>query len=192
MKATDVSGGNVISSFNVIDEAAEIDDSVSMGHFNVIQKAKIGQNVVIGSFCTIADDVEIGDDTRVCSYVELRSGTRIGQRCWIDSGVKSSGKNEIGDDVSLRYDSIIARGCKIANGVYICPQVMTNNLDHQQVEVGGAHIGEQCFIGTQAVLAAVISIAPGVIVGAVAMVTQSLSEPGVYVGVPARRLNRST
>ncbi len=87
----------------------------------------------------------------------------------------------------LRYDSIIARGCDIGDDAYVCPQVMTNNLNHLREEVGGAHVGARAFIGTNATLAAGIVIAEGVVVGSKAFATRDCPEvDAVYVGVPAR------
>ena len=176
-----------IGQSNVIDPGAEIHETARVGHFNVIGKCVIGPRVVIENHCVIGDDVRIGDGTRVCSHVELRSKTILGKDCYVDSGVKSSGQNQIGDGVTLRYDSIIARGCKIGDGSYICPQVMTNNLNHRREEVGGASVGAGCFIGTQSVLAAGIDIAASTVVGSCAFVTRTIEEPGTYLGVPAKR-----
>jgi len=147
----------------------------------------IGDGVTIGDFCVIDDAVKIGRNTRIMNYVELRAGTIIGEDCYIDSHVVSSGDNWIGNRVTLRYGAIIARGCHIGDDCYICPQVMTNNLDHNRRPIGGAHLGEYCFIGTQAVIGAGIKIASATVVGACSMVTKSIPEAGVYVGVPARR-----
>ncbi len=128
----------------------------------------------------------IGDRTRLRAYVELRAGTRIGERCYIDSGVKMSGDCVIGNDVTVRYDAIIARGCVIGDGTFISPQVMTINLDHKGESLGGAKIGKRCHIGTAAVLHPGIEIADDVVIGAKALVTRSCLIPGIYVGVPAR------
>ena len=85
-------------------------------------------------FNLIHEGVVIGAVTRLRSYVELREGTVIGAHCYIDSGVKCSGDCVIEDWVTLRYDAIIARGCHIGEGTYVCPQVMTNNLNHEREE----------------------------------------------------------
>lgn len=173
---------------NNIHPSATVHPSVEMGSFNTISAgAVITAGVVLGNFCVIEEEVVVGEGTRIRSFVELRKGTRVGRNCYIDSGVKSSGLNIIGDRVVLRYDCIVARGCNIADDCYICPQVMTNNLDHKKNEVGGAHVGSGCFIGTQTVLAAGINIAAGSVVGACSMVTKTIGESGVYMGVPARR-----
>ena len=112
----------------------------------------IGKNVEIGEFVVIEDGVEIGDNTVIKNFVELRENTIVGKDCYIDSRVSTSGNCEIGNNVTLRYDSIIARGCKIGDNTYVCPRVMTNNLDTEKIQIGGAIIGENCFLGTNTVL----------------------------------------
>jgi len=172
---------------NAIGKSAHIHPSVQLGFFNVIEPgAFIEEGVVLGSFNTIGKGVHVGAMTVIRSYTELRGPLSIGVDCYIDSGVKCSGDVVIDDDVTVRYDAILARGCRIGAHTYICPQVMTNNLDHRRVAVGGAQIGKSCFIGTNATLAAGIRIEDEVIVGAKALVTRDCSSGNVYIGIPAR------
>lgn len=160
---------------------------MTLGKFCIISpKAQIADDVQIGHFCII-DDVVIGPGTVIKSHVEIRSGTRIGAMCYLDSGVKISGNAEIGDAVVLRYDTIIARGCRIGEDTYVSPQVMFQNLDHERQSVGGALIGRGCFLGTNASFAAGIRVADRTVVGAKSLVTKSIEEAGwIYIGVPAR------
>jgi len=148
----------------------------------------IGDGVQMDHFCIIGEECSIGPRTKVRSHVELRKRTVVGEDCYIDSGVKSSGLNRIGNKVTLRYDAIIARGCDIGNNVYICPQVMTNNLDHKGNEVGGAKIEDSCFIGTNSTIGAGITLAARTVIGSKAMVLKDIEKAGVYVGVPAERI----
>lgn len=158
---------------------------------NIISvNAKIGKNVKFGDFCIVEDNVEIGDNTILKNYVELRSGTKIGKNCYIDSRVSSSGNNSVGDNVTLRYDTILARGVNVGSNTYICPRVMTNNLNKSQDGIGGADIGENCFIGTNVVLQYGIKICDNTIVGSMSFVNKDIQEPGVYVGAPAKKLNK--
>ena len=53
---------------------------------NISADAKLGQNVVIDSFSTIFEDVEIGDGTRIHPNVTIYPGTRIGKNCEIFPG----------------------------------------------------------------------------------------------------------
>jgi len=154
----------------------------------IAEDFEYGENFEIGHYNIIYPKCKVGDNVKLRSNIELRPRTIFGDNCYIDSGVKSSGKNYISDGVTLRYDSIIARGCRIEEGVYICPQVMTNNVNHEGDQVGGATVGKDCFIGTQTVLSAGIEIVEGTIVGSCAMVTKDIKEKGVYVGVPAKKI----
>jgi len=145
--------------------------------------------VKIGEFCLIADDAVIGEGTVIKSYVEIRSGTVIGKDCYIDSGVKISGQCTIGDRVTLRYNTIIARGCNIGDDNYLAPNCMTNNLDSGRESIGGATTGNGCFFGTATVLQHGITIADGTVTGVQSFINKDITEPnGVYVGCPAKRV----
>lgn len=172
-----------------INKDAIIGNNVSVEDSSIIKEgAKIGDNVKIGNFCIIHSDVIIGNNTIVMDYVELRSGTKIGKDCYIDSRVSSSGNCRIDDKVTLRYDSIIARGVEIGYGSYICPRVMTNNLDAEKHQIGGAKIGKNCFIGTNAVIQHGIIIGDDVTIGSMSFVNKDCVDGCVYLGIPARKI----
>lgn len=152
----------------------------------ISEKAKIGKNVTIGAFCIIEEGVEIGDNTTIKNYVELRTGTKIGKNCLIDSKVSSSGNCTIEDDVIIRYDSIIARGVYIGKGSYICPKMMTNNLDTNKAQIGGAHIGRNVFIGTSCVLQHGIIIGDNSALGALSFINKNVPANELWFGNPAQ------
>src|SRR5690606_7775162 len=54
--------------------------------------------------------------------------------------------------------------------------------------LGRCKIGAMCVIGANAIILPDIEIADNVIVGAGAIVTKHIKEPGVYVGNPARKI----
>ncbi len=162
-----------------------------IGQYNVIgSNVKLGVNVTIGNFCVLHDGVIIGDNTVIKDYVELRSGTHIGSECIIDSRVSSSGNCKIGNGVTLRYDTIIARGCEIGDNTYVCPRVMTNNLDSGGQQIGGAKVGENCFIGTNAVLQHGIVIGNDVTIGAMSFVNKDCEDNSVMIGTPAKKIEK--
>jgi len=175
--------------FSDINENANIGENVKIGKFNIInEKVKIGNNVSIGNFCVIHENVSIADDTVLMDYVELRSGTVIGSDCYIDSRVSSSGDCIIGNNVTLRYDSIIARGVEIGDNSYICPRVMTNNLNTDKEQIGGAKFGTNCFVGTNAVIQHGLNIGKNVVIGSLSFINKDCVDDGVYVGMPARKI----
>jgi len=147
-----------------------------------------GDNFKIGKYCVIEEGVVVGDNCTVKNYVELRKGTIIGDDCYIDSRVSSSGECRIGNRVTVRYSSILARGVVLEDDVFIAPQLMTENLDHQRNPIGGAYIERGVFVGTNVTLSSGIRICEGAVIGTKANVRKSVTEPGVYVGNPARKL----
>ena len=92
--------------------------------------------------------------------------------------------------MTLRYDVIIARGVEIGDGTYICPRVMTNNLDSGKTQIGGAKIGKKCFIGTNTVLQHGIEITDGVTTGSMSFVNKDITEKGIYFGNPAKKYEK--
>lgn len=147
-----------------------------------------GENFQIGKFCIIEPDVIVGDNVRLGNYVLLKSGTRIGNDVFVDSYVKSSGHNQIGNGVTLRFNATVARHVTIGDNVFISPNVMTIYSDHEGQAHPGIVIGDGCHIGTGAVIGPAVQIAPGTTVGALAYVGKDILEPGVYVGIPAKRV----
>jgi acetyltransferase-like isoleucine patch superfamily enzyme len=117
----------------------------------------------------------------------MRDKTIIGENCYIDSRVSTSGNCTVGNNVTLRYDAIIARGVEIGDNTYVCPRVMTNNLNTEKKQIGGAKIGANCFIGTNAVLQHGITIGEGVTIGSMTFVNIDCEEKSKYYGIPAKR-----
>lgn len=152
----------------------------------ISKNATIGKNVEIGQFVVIEDGVVIGDGTVIRNFVELRANTVIGKDCYIDSRVSTSGNCEVGDGVTLRYDTILARGCKVGDGTYVCPRVMTNNLDTGGDQIGGAHIGKHCFIGTNTVIQHGVKLGDKVITGAMSFVNKDIPSGEIWMGSPAK------
>lgn len=148
---------------------------------------KHGKNFKIGSFCIIKEDCEVGDNVTIRDFVRLAKGTKIGNNVYIGSYVRSSGRNRIGNNVTLRYGATIGRGVTVEDDVFISPNVITIYISHKKERIGGIVIGKGAFIGTNAVIGAGVKIGSGVTIGAMAMVTKDCLEPGVYIGIPARR-----
>jgi len=147
-----------------------------------------GKNLKIGKFNHIHEGVKVGDDVTIRSYVELRKGTIVGDGCYIDSGVKSSGQCTIGDNVTIRYNSIIARNVTIKDDVFISPQVMFINIPFTKKERRPTIVGKGAKIGTNATINDGVKIGDGVIIGAKSFVNRDCIEPGTYVGIPARKI----
>ena len=93
------------------------------------------------------------------NFVVLKNGTKIGNNVFVDSYVRSSGDNRIGNNVTLRFGCTIAREVTVEDGVFVSPNVMTVYSKHTGEKVGGTVIGANSHIGTAA------GIGPGVHAG---------------------------
>jgi len=150
---------------------------------------KHGSDFKIGFFNHIHPNVIVGQSVTIRSYVELRPHTIIGDNCYIDSGVKSSGECRIGNNVTIRYDAIIARNTFIEDDVFISPQVMFINIPFKTKEKKPTIIRKGAKIGTNATINDGVEIGEGVIIGAKSFVNKDCLELGVYIGIPARRIS---
>ena len=153
---------------------------------NIHASFKHGKNLKMGSFNVIEEDVIVGDNVDIQNYVLLKKGTRIGNDCYVDSYFRSSGDNEIGNNVTLRFGSTIARKVFVGDNVFISPNVMTVYSLPDGTKSAATVIGEDAFIGTAAVLAPNITIRAGSIIGANSFVNKPILKRGVYAGNPAK------
>ena len=157
-----------------------------MNKNNIAKDFRHGKKFQIGKHCVIQENCSVGYKVDIQHFVLLKKGTKIGDFCYIDSFVRSSGQNTIGSNVTLRFGSTIAREVTIEDNVFISPNVMTIYSDHHRVKKGGIVIGKHSFIGTNVVIAAGVKIAPNCVVGAMSLVTKDLRKAGIYMGIPAK------
>ena len=144
-------------------------------------KAKI-VDVTFGEGVTVLEPVNmygcsLDDGVFVGPFVEIQRGVTVGKRTRIQSHSFVCELVDIGDD------------CFIAHGV-----MFINDL----FQIGGpawgkpelwkrTRIGNNVSIGSNATILPV-SICDDVVVGAGAVVTKDITEPGIYAGNPARFL----
>lgn len=131
----------------------------------------------------------VGRNVRVyeCRFINLRSGfstlrlddnVHVGFGCLLD----------------LEGPLAIGRGTTLAPRVTVMTHVDPGSAhgspwcDRFPVDVRGVVIGAHCWIGTGGTLLSGARVADNVAVGACALVRGDLVEPGVYAGVPARRI----
>jgi UDP-3-O-[3-hydroxymyristoyl] glucosamine N-acyltransferase len=81
--------------------------------------------------------------------------------------------------VIVNLNATIGHDCVIGDFVTISPGA---NIS------GNVLIGNRCYIGTQAAIVEGVAICGDVILGAGAVVVEDITEPGTYVGVPAKRI----
>jgi acetyltransferase-like isoleucine patch superfamily enzyme len=137
-----------------------------------------GQNVTVVQPVNIYG-CEIDDESFIGPFVEIQKGVRIGKRTRIQSHAFICELVVIGDDC------FISHGAMFINDLFASGGPAGGNQDLWQ----RTQIGNRVSIGTNATILPV-TICDSVVVGAGAVVTKDITEPGIYVGNPARLLRR--
>lgn len=123
-----------------------------------IYECKIGNNGFIGPFVEIQKGVEIGSNSKIQSH------------CFICELV------------------IIGNNCFVGHGVMFINDVMKGGPAHgDQTKWKKTVIGDNVSIGSNSTILPV-EICNDVVIGAGAVVTKNITEPGTYVGNPARKI----
>jgi len=115
----------------------------------------------IHNSATILDDsIEIGEGTIICAGVILTTNIKVGKHVHLNL------LTTIGHDTVIGDFTTTAPGSKIS---------------------GNCNIGECVYLGTNSSVKQKINICDNTIVGLNAGIVRNIDEPGVYVGVPAKK-----
>jgi len=186
-----------------IHKDAKIHPSTEIHPGCTIGKAVIGEDCVIHAGCMIYAKTIIGKGTYIEAntvigaagmmwvwdgeekiFLEQLGRVSIGNNCRIGSNITivRGSANEvtmIGDGVCMAHGTKIGHGCHIGRDVHFA-----NN-----VSLGGSvSVHDRSFLGCGSTVSPRCKISATVILGAGACMTGSTCEPGVYVGVPARKI----
>ena len=102
-----------------------------------------------------------------------RIGTAVFDGAVVNAGVVTGPTCVVNTNATVEHD------CRFGTNVHIAPGATVS---------GGVTIGDHTFIGAGTVVIHGIRIVEGCMIGAGAVVTKDLTEPGTYVGTPARRV----
>jgi acetyltransferase-like isoleucine patch superfamily enzyme len=157
-----------------------------------------------GQYCVIAPDVvlgrevsiynfvnlygcEIGDGSKIGSFVEIQKGARIGRHC------KISSHTFICEGVTVEDEVFIGHGVQFINDKY--PRATTEGGALQTEadwRVEPTWVERGASIGTGATILGNVRIGARAIVGAGAIVTRDVPPGATVAGNPARIIKRVT
>lgn len=135
-----------------------------MENANVHPNAKIGKNVVISPFVTIAEHVEIGDNCWIGPCAAINDYVKIGNNCKIFNGavigglpqdLKFQGEEsyvEIGNNVTIREYCTISRGTA-ASGKN------KTVIGDDTFLMAYVHVAHDCRIGSHCILVSYVGLA---------------------------------
>ncbi|MBC5768396.1 NeuD/PglB/VioB family sugar acetyltransferase [Ramlibacter albus] len=109
----------------------------------------------------------------VSPFAEIGAGTFVAAQAVVAPRAK------VGVSTIVNHGAVIDHDCVVGDYTHIAPQASLS---------GAVRIGARVFLGSGARVLPGLSVCDDVVVGAGAVVIASITEPGVYAGVPARRL----
>ena len=115
----------------------------------------------------------ISSDAHIGKNVEIGLGTFVGQGAHIGPNAK------IGENTIINTHCVIEHDCQIGAHSHISVNTTV---------AGSCRMGDFVMIGTGATVIDGIYVCSEVTIGAGAVVIQDITESGVYVGVPARKV----
>lgn len=127
----------------------------------IADKYAVNWATLIHPTAAIGRDVEIKAGTVVMANAVINPSARIGMHCIINTGAIIEHDNFLDDYVHVSPNATLA---------------------------GTVHVGKRVHVGVSACVKNNVTITDDVTIGAGAAVVKDITEGGVYVGVPARRM----
>lgn len=146
---------------------------------------KLGRDVRLHGFVNLYG-CEIGDETRIGTFVEIQKGAKIGARC------KISSHTFICEGVTIEDEVFVGHGVTFINDHL--PKATTSNGKVQSEndwECRKTLIETRASIGSGATLLGGITVGQGALVGAGSVVTRDVPAHATVAGNPARILRSS-
>lgn len=141
---------------------------------------RLGQGVKIFAFVNLYG-CEIGDESKIGTFVEIQRGARIGKR------VKVSSHSFICEGVVVEDEVFIGHGVMFINDRY--PRSTTTAGETQTEtdwKLENTLIKRRASIGSNATILCGVTIGENAIVGAGSVVTRDVPDHAVVAGNPAR------
>ena len=142
------------------------------------------KNVAFGSNVKVVEPVNIygctiGDDCFVGPFVEIQKEVTIGSRTKIQSHTFICERVHIGDD------------CFVGHGVMFINDVFSSGgpARGDKTKWKKTNVGNHVSIGSNVTILPV-SICDRAVIGAGAVVTKDIKEPGIYAGNPAKLIRK--
>lgn len=147
----------------------------------------------------VSSKAHIGPETGIWHQTQVREGAVIGRNCIVGKDVYIDFDVTIGDNVKIQNYASIYHGVTLEDGVFIGPQAcLTNDRLPRAIAVDGRlKTGDDwavgpilvrygASVGAGSIVLPDVTIGRWAMVAAGAVVTRSVPDHGLVIGVPAR------
>ena len=160
-------------------------DANHQNGLRIAPDVKLGRDVRIYAFVNLYG-CEIGDESKIGTFVEIQKGVRIGRR------VKVSSHSFICEGVTIEDECFIGHGVMFTNDKYPRSANADGSLQTEaDWAVVPTLIKRGASIGSNATILCGVTVGERAIVGAGSVVTKDVPPGAVVAGVPARVLRHA-
>lgn len=153
------------------------------GNFNRISPdVRLGEDVKIYAFVNLYG-CEIGDESKIGTFVEIQSGVKIGKR------VKVSSHTFICEGVQIEDEVFVGHNVSFINDRFPRSTRPDGELKTgEDWSMEPTRVKRRASIGTSATILCGVTIGENAIVGAGSVVTRDVPDNAIVIGNPARFL----
>ena len=151
---------------------------------SIAPDVKLGKSVKLAKFINLYG-CEVGDETKIGTFVEIQKNARVGRRC------KISSHTFVCEGVTIEDNVFIGHGVTFINDMY--PRATTPEGDLQTEKdwrVEKTVVMRGASIGSGSTILANVKIGEDAIVGAGSVVTKDVPANTIVAGNPARVLRK--
>lgn len=154
-------------------------------YLSVAPDVKLGKDVKLAKFINLYG-CEVGDETKIGTFVEIQKNAKVGRRC------KISSHTFICEGVTIEDNVFIGHGVTFVNDSYPRATTAAGGLQTESDwKVETTRVRKGASIGSGATILAQVTIGEDAMVGAGSVVTKDVPANAIVAGNPARFL-RST
>ena len=161
----------MIGLYNIIDKDVIIEEGAQIGNFNIIASGTvIKKGAIIGNYCEIGKNNSIGENSIIQGRI------RTAENCVIEK------------NVTVKYGTILTSNVLLKENCFLGPHTITLGSTHERVTKHGTVIGKNTYIGSWSKIVAYTKIGDNIVIGALGFVNKDLTEKGIYVGLPVKKI----
>ena len=162
---TSIGNGCTVGSFTILTDSV-LEDNVEIVGNVMIKKSRVGERSTVGPFVYIRDGAEIHDDVHVGRFVEIEKHDSERAR----SHTSYVGDADIGErPIRSRYD----------------------NLQLRRRKKNFTKIGNNCFVGSDTMFVAPVTVEDNVVTAAGSVITQDIPDGALGVARARQKISRA-
>jgi len=149
---------------------------------------------MIHNTAIVDKEVSVGLDTKIWHWTHVSTGAIIGERCSLGQNVFVGSQAVIGNNVKIQNNVSIYDNVTLEDDVFCGPSMVFTNVYNPRSAVSRKNEYLDTFVGKGATLGANCTIICGVtigkyaFIGAGSVVTKSIKDYALVVGVPAKQI----